>query len=43
MVKRLRAEGAEAAANSPRELRAVIEADREKWARVIKAASIRVE
>jgi tripartite-type tricarboxylate transporter receptor subunit TctC len=43
MVKRLRAEGAEAAANSPGELRAVIEADREKWARVIKEAGIRVE
>ena len=43
MVKRLRAEGAEAAANSPGELRAVIAADREKWARVIKESGIRVE
>ncbi len=43
MVKRLRAEGAEAAANSPGELRTLIEADRDKWARVIKEAGIRVE
>jgi len=43
MVKRLRAEGSEAVANSPSELRAVIAADREKWSRVIKEAGIRVE
>ena len=43
MVKRLRAEGSEAVANSPREMRAMIVADREKWTRVIKEAGIRVE
>src|SRR5688572_12086549 len=43
MVKRLRAEGSEAVANSPGEMRAMIVADREKWTRVIKEAGIRVE
>lgn len=43
MVKRLRAEGSEAVASSPSELRAVIAADREKWTRVIKEAGIRLE
>jgi tripartite-type tricarboxylate transporter receptor subunit TctC len=43
MVKRLRAEGSEAVANSPGEMRALIVADREKWTRVIKEAGIRVE
>jgi tripartite-type tricarboxylate transporter receptor subunit TctC len=43
MAKRLRAEGSEAVANSPGELRAVIAADRDKWTRVIKEAGIRVE
>ena len=43
MVKRLLAEGAEAVANSPSEMRAVIVADRQKWTRVIKDAGIRVE
>ena len=43
MVKRLRAEGSASVASSPGELRAIIVADREKWARVIKAAGIRVE
>ena len=43
MVKRLRAEGSEAVASTPSELRAVIAADREKWTRVIKDAGIRLE
>ena len=43
MVKRLRAEGSEAVANSPGEMRAMVVADREKWTRVIKEAGIRVE
>ena len=43
MVKRLRAEGAEAVANSPNEMRAVIAADRERWTRLIKEAGIRAE
>jgi tripartite-type tricarboxylate transporter receptor subunit TctC len=43
MVKRLRAEGSEAVASTPSELRAVIATDREKWSRVIKEAGIRVE
>lgn len=43
MVKRLRAEGSEAVANSPTEMRALIAADREKWTRLIKEAGIRAE
>lgn len=43
MVKRLRAEGSEAVANAPSEIRAIIAADRDKWSRVIKEAGIRVE
>jgi tripartite-type tricarboxylate transporter receptor subunit TctC len=43
MVKRLRADGSEAVANSPEEFRAIIVAEREKWSRVIKEAGIKVE
>lgn len=43
MIKRLRADGSDAVASSPGEFRALIVAEREKWARVIKDAGIRAE
>jgi tripartite-type tricarboxylate transporter receptor subunit TctC len=43
LANRLHAEGSEAVASSPAELRKVIVSDREKWTRVIKAAGIRLE
>ena len=41
--QRFVAAGVDAAPNSPAEMAAIVRGDREKWAKVIKAAGIRLE